>query len=124
MLKRSGVAEPFSRNKVVAGVRKACKGRPVSEDDLQLLAQRVEETIRSHGLAQVKAHEIGVAVLAPLRTLDEVAYLRFASVYHAFETLADFEIAIEDLRAERALALTPRPAAADAAAPVPTGPAP
>lgn len=124
VLKRSGVAEPFRREKVVSGVRNACKGRPVSEDDLLLLAQRVEETIRSTGLAQVKAHEIGLAVLGPLRTLDEVAYLRFASVYHAFETLADFEIAIEGLRADRAAALDPGLEPAADPAPVPTGPAP
>ena len=106
VLKRSGAAEPFSREKVVAGVRKACKGRPVSEDDLQLLAQRVEESIRSSGAAQIEAHEVGISVLGPLRELDEVAYLRFASVYQAFETLADFEMAIEGLRADRAAALT------------------
>lgn len=105
VLKRSGAAEPFSREKVVTGVRKACKGRPVSEDDLQLLAQRVEENIRSSGTAQIDAHDVGISVLGPLRELDEVAYLRFASVYQAFETLADFESAIASLRADHAKAL-------------------
>ena len=99
--KRSGVSEPFSRAKVLAGVRKACQGRPVTEDDLALLAQRVEETIRSQGSAEIDAHEVGLAVLEPLRELDEVAYLRFASVYQAFESLEDFEGAITLLRAER-----------------------
>lgn len=93
--------EPFSRAKVLVGVRKACQGRPVTEDDLALLAQRVEETIRGLGQAEVDAHEVGLAVLELLRELDEVAYLRFASVYQAFTSLEDFEAAITLLRAER-----------------------
>ncbi len=101
MVKRSGVTEPFSREKIVNGVRKACQGRPVGEDHLALLAQRVEETIRSGGSAEVDAYEIGLAILGPLRELDEVAYLRFASVYQAFESLEDFESAITSLRADR-----------------------
>jgi transcriptional repressor NrdR len=101
VVKRSGVSEPFSREKVLSGVRKACQGRPVTEDQLAVLAQQVEESIRATGGAEVEAHEIGVAVLAPLRALDEVAYLRFASVYQAFESLEDFEAAIALLRAER-----------------------
>ena len=101
VLKRSGASEPFSRAKVLVGVRKACQGRPVTEDQLAILAQRVEETIRAQGSAEVDAHEVGMAVLEPLRELDEVAYLRFASVYQGFESLQDFEAAITLLRAER-----------------------
>lgn len=100
VVKRSGVTEPFSREKIVNGVRKACQGRPVSEDDLALLAQRVEETLRTTGSAELDAHEIGLSILGPLRELDEVAYLRFASVYQAFDSLDDFEAAITALRAE------------------------
>lgn len=100
MVKRNGVLEPFSREKVVAGVRKACQGRPVTDTDLALLAQRVEETIRATGASQIEANDIGLAILAPLRELDEVAYLRFASVYQAFESLEDFESAIGQLRSE------------------------
>jgi transcriptional repressor NrdR len=102
VLKRSGVSEPFSREKVVSGVKKACQGRPVSEDDLAVLAQRVEETIRSNGQAEINALDIGLAILEPLRELDEIAYLRFASVYQAFNSLDDFESAISRLRAEDA----------------------
>lgn len=113
VVKRSGATEPFSRQKVVAGVRKACQGRPVTEDDLAMLAQRVEDTIRAQGNAEIEAHEVGMAVLEPLRTLDEVAYLRFASVYQAFESLEDFEAAIAVLRAEReATGIEPTPAPA------------
>ena len=99
VVKRSGVTEPFSRNKVVSGVRKACQGRPVTEDQLAQLAQRVEEAIRACGVAELPAHEVGLAILGPLRELDLVAYLRFASVYQAFESLEDFELAIAELRA-------------------------
>ncbi|GAA3723966.1 transcriptional regulator NrdR [Salinactinospora qingdaonensis] len=99
--KRSGVTEPFSRAKIIAGVRRACQGRPVSEDALALLGQRVEESIRGRGSAEVPAHEVGLAILGPLRDLDEVAYLRFASVYRNFASLEDFEREIAGLRAER-----------------------
>lgn len=99
--KRSGVVEPFSRAKVVSGVRKACQGRPVSDDELALLAQKVEEKLRLTGVAQLETQEIGQAILEPLRDLDVVAYLRFASVYSSFNSLEDFETAIEALREEQ-----------------------
>jgi len=101
VLKRSGVLEQFSREKIVNGVRKACQGRPVTDADLALLAQTVEETIRATGAAQINAHEVGLAILEPLRQLDEVAFMRFASVYQGWETLEDFEAAISLLKIER-----------------------
>ena len=99
IIKRSGATEPFSREKVLVGVRKACQGRPVDEDDLVLLAQRVEETLRATGQAEIEAQEVGMALLATLRDLDEVAYLRYASVYRNFASLEDFEGEIALLRA-------------------------
>lgn len=99
VVKRSGVTEPFSRTKIIGGVRKACQGRPVDDDALAILAQRVEETIRAKGAAEVPSHDVGLAILGPLRDLDEVAYLRFASVYRSFDSLDDFEQEIEALRA-------------------------
>jgi len=98
VVKRSGVTEPFLRDKVVSGVRRACQGRPVTEDALQHLAHRVEESIRAGGAAEVPSHEVGLAILGPLRELDEVAYLRFASVYRSFSSIEDFEKEIADLR--------------------------
>ncbi|MGQ0483277.1 MAG: transcriptional regulator NrdR [Pseudonocardia sp.] len=100
VVKRSGVTEPFLRDKVVTGVRRACQGRPVDEDALQQLAQRVEESIRAAGAAEVPSHEVGLAILGPLRELDEVAYLRFASVYRSFSSIDDFEKEIADLRGQ------------------------
>jgi len=99
--KRSGATEPFTRDKIVGGVRRACQGRPVTDDQLAILAQQVEEEIRSRGCGEISSHEVGLAILGPLRDLDEVAYLRFASVYRSFESLADFEEEIVTLRHAR-----------------------
>ena len=110
VIKRSGASEPFSSAKVLVGVRKACQGRPVTEDDLAILAQRVEEAIRAGGVAELDAYEVGRAILPPLRELDEVAYLRFASVYRSFDDLAAFEAEIALLRAEAELAAQPEQA--------------
>ena len=96
--KRSGVVQAFSRDKVIEGVKKACQGRPISSDRLAHLAQRVEETLRATGRAEVDSVDVGKAILEPLRELDVIAYLRFASVYSAFTTLEDFEAAIKEVR--------------------------
>jgi transcriptional repressor NrdR len=101
VIKRNGVVEPFSRDKIVLGVRKACQGRPVSDAHLAGLAQRVEEAVRATGSSQIDANEIGLAILPELRKIDVVAYLRFASVYRSFESLDDFDKAILELRAEK-----------------------
>jgi transcriptional repressor NrdR len=104
VVKRSGATEAFDRDKAIAGVRKACKGRPLTEDDLSRLGHVVEDTLRGSGQAEFASHEIGMAILEPLRELDEVAYLRFASVYQAFDSLEDFESAIGQLRADHVTA--------------------
>lgn len=101
VVKRSGVTEPFSREKVVQGVRRACQGRQVDNDALYLLAQQVEDAVRAAGSPEIPSHEVGLAILGPLRDLDEVAYLRFASVYRSFSSAEDFEREIKDLRAHR-----------------------
>jgi transcriptional repressor NrdR len=101
VVKRSGVVEPFLREKVISGVRKACKGRPVTEDQLARLGQLVEDSLRASGQPEVPADEVGVAILGPLRDLDQVAYLRFASVYRQFRSVDDFEAEIALLRVEQ-----------------------
>lgn len=98
VVKRSGATEPFSRQKIISGVGKACQGRPVTEDQLALLGAQVEEKVRSSGSSQIDAHDIGLAILEPLKALDLVAYLRFASVYSNYDSIDDFERAIADLR--------------------------
>ena len=107
IVKRSGVTEPFSRTKIMSGVRKACQGRPVGDDDLAVLAQKVEDAIRARGTAEVPSHEVGLAILGPLRELDEVAYLRFASVYRSFDSLSDFEREIAMLRSTTTESVVP-----------------
>ncbi len=102
VIKRSGTTEPFDRDKVVSGVRKACKGRPVGEDDLKRIGQRVQDILRESGCAEVPAHEVGLATLQPLKELDAVAYLRFASVYKQFESPDDFVEEIASLMSEHA----------------------
>ncbi|MGW5109965.1 transcriptional regulator NrdR [Nocardia sp. NPDC004123] len=102
VVKRSGVTEPFSREKVIRGVSRACQGREVDSDALNLLAQQVEDAVRAKGSPEVPSHEVGLAILGPLRDLDEVAYLRFASVYRSFSSAEDFEREIADLRKHRA----------------------
>lgn len=101
VVKRSGVTEPFSREKVVVGVRRACQGRQVDDDALNLLAQKVEDAVRAAGSPEIPSNEVGLAILGPLRELDEVAYLRFASVYRSFTSVEDFEREIEALRSNR-----------------------
>ncbi|MFE2994625.1 transcriptional regulator NrdR [Nocardia sp. NPDC059246] len=101
VVKRSGVTEPFSREKVIRGVSRACQGREVDSDALNLLAQQVEDAVRAKGSPEVPSHEVGLAILGPLRDLDEVAYLRFASVYRSFSSAEDFEREIADLRKHR-----------------------
>ena len=100
VVKRSGNVEQFDRNKVISGGRKACQGRPINEVGLKLLGPRGGVDLRSRGLAQVKSDEVGKAILKPLRDLDMVAYMRFASVYQNFENLEDFQHAIDELKGD------------------------
>ena len=87
---------------MIRGVRRACQGREVDNDALNLLAQQVEDTVRASGSAEIPSHQVGLAILGPLRDLDEVAYLRFASVYRSFTSAEDFENEIREMRKLRA----------------------
>ena len=90
VLKRSGAREPFERAKVVAGVRAATKNRPVEDLQMEVLAAGVEEEVRVQG-GEVTSQQVGLAVLERLARLDDVSYLRFASVYKGFEDAGDFQ---------------------------------
>lgn len=89
--KRSGEVVPFDRAKVTSGLTKACVNRPVPEQEVQRVADEIEEALRASGSAEVSTQELGLAILDRLRDLDEVAYVRFASVYKDFQELTDFE---------------------------------
>jgi transcriptional repressor NrdR len=91
VIKRNDVEEPFDGDKIVSGLRSACKNRPVTDAEIDALAEDVEEAMRAHPKRPIPTAEIGREVLERLRHLDEVAYLRFASVYKDFQELDDFE---------------------------------
>jgi transcriptional repressor NrdR len=90
--KRSGDRQPFDRAKVIFGVRSACKGRPVEDEQIDALAEMVEDDMRlaAAGGTEITSSTVGHAVLEHLKALDEVAYMRFASVYKNFDDAADF----------------------------------
>ena len=90
VVKRTGLREPFDRAKVIEGVRAACKNRPVSDEQMEELAQGVEDALRAE-TTEPSSQQVGLAVLERLKELDDVAYLRFASVYKGFEDITDFQ---------------------------------
>ena len=90
VIKRDGSREPYLREKVVAGIRKAIVNRPVTEEQVAQVADRVEERLRRRG-PQVTSQQVGLEVLSQLARLDQVAYVRFASVYRDFQEITDFE---------------------------------
>jgi transcriptional repressor NrdR len=89
VVKRSGAREPFDRGKIVDGIRRAAKNRPLADADIEAVGAAVEEQMRELG-PEVGSEVVGKAVLDSLRTLDPVAYVRFASVYKGFEDVTDF----------------------------------
>lgn len=90
VIKRDGSKEPYDRPKLVAGIRKAIVNRPVADEQVERLIERVERKLRRRG-PDVTTQEVGLEVLGQLRRLDDVAYMRFASVYKDFQELTDFE---------------------------------
>jgi transcriptional repressor NrdR len=97
--KHSGETEPFDRAKLVAGIGAAATGRPIDEAAVEALAADIEEEVRSDG-PEILSDRIGVAVLERLRVLDEVTYMRFASVYKDFEDAGDFQREVRLLKKE------------------------
>lgn len=97
--KRSGTAVAFARDKVLDGMSRAAKGR-VAQEDLDRAASAVEKAVRELGRAEVTSEQVGLQVLAQLRELDQVAYVRFASVYKDFQGPEDFEQELHSLRKE------------------------
>ncbi|MEN9301031.1 MAG: transcriptional repressor NrdR [Actinomycetota bacterium] len=89
VVKRGGDRQPFNRQKMMAGMLAAVKGRSVDEAQIELIAERIEDSFRQRG-TEVTSNDVGLAVLDELRVLDEVAYMRFASVYKNFDDAADF----------------------------------
>lgn len=90
VVKRDGAREPYDREKLLDGLHKALANRPVTEEQVAKLADRVGERLRRRG-PEVTSQEVGFEVLAGLKKLDQVAYMRFASVYKDFQEITDFE---------------------------------
>jgi transcriptional repressor NrdR len=101
VVKRSGDRVPFDRSKIEAGIVAAAKGRPVTLEQIAFVAEALEDQIRLQG-GEVPSEQVGLAVLDQLRELDQVAYVRFASVYKGFDDPADFQREIRLLTKETA----------------------
>ncbi|HEY7667991.1 MAG TPA: transcriptional regulator NrdR [Actinomycetota bacterium] len=97
VIKRDGEMQPFDREKVAAGIAKAIKNRPVTDAQVAQVVDRVEERLRKKG-PEVTSQQVGMEVLASLAKLDQVAYMRFASVYKDFQEITDFERELGDLQ--------------------------
>ena len=101
LIKKDSRREPFERAKVLAGLKKACEKRPISIATLEAVADRVEKRIQERGEAEVQARVVGEEVMAELYQLDQVAYVRFASVYREFKDVAQFMDEVKVLIRER-----------------------
>ena len=101
VVKKDGRREAFDRRKIVEGLRRACQKRPVSEERIQALASEVERRAQEAGEREIQAAAVGELVMARLKALDPVAYVRFASVYRAFRDVGEFTAEIEGLTGKR-----------------------
>ena len=101
VVKRDGRREPFNRLKIMSGLRKACEKRPISIDHLERIVNRIEQGIQEAGEREVKSTVIGQNVIDELRSLDGVAYVRFASVYRQFKDINEFIDELTDLLGNR-----------------------
>ena len=97
VIKADGRREPFDRNKIVSGLKRAAAKRPVSMEALEEVAEAVERDIADLGRSEVAASEIGERVLPRLRQLDEVSYVRFASIYRDFRDIDEFAKELGDI---------------------------
>lgn len=102
IIKKDGRREAFDREKLLAGVHKACEKRPVSSEALETLVDDIERKLQESGEKEVESALIGEELMRRLHALDEVAYVRFASVYRSFKDIAEFMTELKDLLAERA----------------------
>ena len=101
VIKKDGGREPFDRNKILMGVQKACQKRPISAEEMDGVVQRVEEFLQEKGEKELSSSVVGEKIMWELHTLDEVAYVRFASVYRSFRDITDFMSEVKDLLVTR-----------------------
>jgi transcriptional repressor NrdR len=101
IIKKDGRREPYDRDKLIAGLHKACEKRPVSADAIEEVAAEVERRVQETGAREVPSSVMGEAVMASLKDLDDVAYVRFASVYKSFRDIDEFMAELESIVKER-----------------------
>jgi transcriptional repressor NrdR len=101
VVKKDGRREPFDRAKIVAGLKRACEKRPVSMETIEQIANSIETTMAEQGDREVASNAIGGAVMNELHKIDQVAYVRFASVYRSFKDIDEFMHELEDLINQR-----------------------
>lgn len=101
VVKKDGRREPFDRNKILAGLKRACEKRPISTDALESVADRIEKRVQELGETEVEARVIGEEVMRELHQLDQIAYVRFASVYREFKDIDQFMDELKSLARER-----------------------
>ena len=101
VIKKDGGREIFDRGKILSGVQKACSNRPVSIDSIEGLVDRVERHFQDKGDKEIICNEVGEIVMRELHQLDEVAYVRFASVYRQFKDISEFMTEVKDLLSSR-----------------------
>jgi len=90
VVKKDGRREPFDRQKILAGLKKACEKRPIKTDDIEVVTDRIEKRVQEKGETEVPSRTIGEEIMRELRDLDQVAYVRFASVYRDFKDIDQF----------------------------------
>jgi transcriptional repressor NrdR len=101
VVKRDGTRQEFDRERLVTGLRKALTRRPVPDDAAEAAADRIEAELRAEGMTEVPSSRIGALAMEALRGLDQIAYIRFASVYESFEDLEDLKREVDTLYAEK-----------------------
>ena len=97
LIKKDGRREEFDREKIISGVRKACQKRPVSTKDIEDLVDRVEQHLQELGEKEVNAVKVGEKVIREIYSLDDVAYVRFASVYRSFKDVNEFMVELKEV---------------------------
>lgn len=98
IIKRDGVREPFSENKLRAGMLRALEKRPVNSNDIEAAINRIRKDLMATGEREISAQELGEKVMKELKVLDHVAFIRFASVYRSFQDVSEFTDMIENLK--------------------------
>ena len=101
IVKRDGVRQEFDRDKLASGLRKALTRRPVADDAADVAADAIEAELRAAGSTEVPSSRVGALAMEALRSLDQIAYIRFASVYQSFEDLEDLKREVDSLYAEK-----------------------